>query len=78
MLCTYICVVSVLSTLCSASCAQSLLAVEDEMWSCVFILVSFSGHIALFPLLYQPTGVFTGLHASEYVLSVLMLCGLCV
>ena len=32
------------------------------MWSRVFILVSFSGHIALFPLLYQPTGMCMHVH----------------
>lgn len=34
----------------------SILAVEDLRCAQVFILVSTAGHVALFPLLYQPAG----------------------
>ena len=34
----------------------SILAIEELACARVFMLVSTAGHIALFPLLYQPTG----------------------
>lgn len=37
---------------------SSLLAVEEERYGHVFLLLSMTAHVSLFPLLHQPAGTY--------------------
>lgn len=41
---------------CSSHMFNSLLAVEEEKYGRVFLLLSLTAHVSLFPLLHQPAG----------------------
>lgn len=50
----------------------SFLVVQDHRYFNTFLLISTSGHISLFPLLFQPAGVY--LHRCVYCLGVWVVC----
>jgi len=61
----------------SSSFNYSLLAVESGYYARIFVLLSMTGHVALFPLLFKPAGKFTLYYQSGnfFFTTKLKICG---